>query len=651
MTKKTQNHLEDKTPADVSRNNLDRESSPYLLQHAGNPVWWQPWDKATFAAAKAADKPVFLSIGYATCHWCHVMEGDSFEKDDVAAILNRDFVAIKVDREERPDVDAIHMAAVQGISGRGGWPLSVFLTPDGQPFWGTTFLPRSAFKKVLSDISRMWHEDRENVLKSGAGLTSWLKGQGSSRAGDASPANETLKAQVQDLITKAVEEFESNFDPENGGFGGAPKFPPAMALMFLLRASNESKAAMPRQIVSTTLGRMARGGIHDHVGGGFHRYATDEGWLIPHFEKMLYDNALLTVAYCDAWQVLIDDPARDEFRRVALRTLDYIVRDMRLPESGFASAEDADSEKAEGKFYVWSWDELKEILKPDDFLAFCKRYNILPHGNFEFETHAAELEAAAGLKTLTGMNIPHLANSAPLSDASTEAILDDLLATRTKRIRPLRDDKILAGWNGLVLAALARGAATFGGNEHIKAAIDLAGFIEKNFHLGEGELVRCPVKDGRHLAAQLEDYAFVIWGLLEIYTATGTPKYLDLAVTLQAGQDRNFWDGGSGNYHDAPADDETLLFRPKSLWDQATPSGNSVTATNLLRLSRVTLDQGYEISAVKVLASAWADLCRHPRGFPWMMMAANALVTGKNHVGDTDGTNYFCSIDGCEPKK
>ena len=637
------------------RNNLDRESSPYLKQHANNPVWWQAWGKQALSWAKEQDKPVFLSIGYATCHWCHVMEGDSFEKEDVAEILNRDFISIKVDREERPDVDAIHMAAVQGIAGRGGWPLTVFLTPDGKPFWGTTFLPRPAFKKVLSDIARMWREDRDNILNGGAGLTDWLKAsQSSDNATPGSGVSDSLRSTGLDVIARAVKEFEAQFDPENGGFGPEPKFPPAMALMLLLRSWDRTRDEATREMVHTTLDRMARGGIRDHVGGGFHRYATDEAWLIPHFEKMLYDNSLMSLVYCEAWQAFSDDKVRDDFRYVATQTLDYILRDMRLAGGAFASAEDADSEKTEGKFYVWSWQELEKIFPGEGrekFLELAERYNLRPEGNFEFESHAAELEAAAGLKTLRGVNILHLSPGAPLRADGIDQHLALLLNRRSLRSRPLRDDKVLAGWNGLMLGALARCGVVFGVDEYVVAARELAGFAVTRLCDGDGSLLRMPVDSIRRHPAQLEDYAFVIWGLLEFYAATGEPRWLETALSLQSWQDKCFLDAPAGNYHDAPASDETLIFRPKTLWDQATPSGNSVTATNLLRLARVTLDPAFEARAIKLLASAWNDLTRHPRAYPWMLMALDALMTGKNHVGGQDGTNYFCSIDGCEPPK
>ncbi|NDE13647.1 thioredoxin domain-containing protein [bacterium] len=634
------------------RNNLDHESSPYLKQHAGNPVWWQAWGKEAFKWAQEQDKPVFLSIGYATCHWCHVMEGDSFEKEDVAEILNRDFISIKVDREERPDVDAIHMAAVQGITGRGGWPLTVFLTPDGKPFWGTTFLPRAAFKKVLTDIAQMWRDDRNNILTGGEGLTGWLKSKHSSD--HAIPGSDVLKSAGLDVIAKAVGEFGAQFDPVNGGFGTEPKFPPAMVLMFLLRSWDRTRDPSTREMVKTTLDRMARGGLHDHVGGGFHRYATDEAWLIPHFEKMLYDNALISLAFCESWQALSDDPSRDDFRHIATKTLDYALRDMRLAGGAFASAEDADSEKTEGKFYVWSWQDLEQLFPGEarqKFMELAGRYNLRPEGNFEFESHAAELEAAAGLKTLSGVNILHLSPAAKLQDDGVDRYLALLLKGRSVRVRPLRDDKVLAGWNGLMLGALARCGAAFGVDEYLNAARELALFTITHLRDADGSLLRMPVGNTRKHTAQLEDYAFVIWGLLEIYAATGEPRWLDAALNLQTWQDKCFLDAPAGNYHDAPASDETLIFRPKTLWDQATPSGNSVAATNLLRLARITLDGAFEAKAVKILASAWEDLASHPRAYPWMLMALDALMTGKNHVGGQDGTNYFCSIDGCEPPK
>ena len=592
-------------------NRLSKEISPYLLQHAHNPVDWYPWGEEAFAAARKENKPIFLSIGYATCHWCHVMEGDSFEKTDVAAILNEYFVPVKVDREERPDVDSIYMRAVQAMNQRGGWPLSVILTPDGKPFWGGTFFPREQFKQILGRLAEVWKTKQQDLEDSAFELMEHLKMAEDEISQETNFDSRPLKA-FKERELKA-------YDSEWGGFGGAPKFPPAMALMALMRVARSQEDDLALAAVIGTFDGMARGGMRDHVGGGFHRYSVDETWLVPHFEKMLYDNALLTLAYCEAFQIT----RSNEYKDVVETTLAYIMRDMQSPAGGYYSAEDADSEKAEGKFYVWTVDELKEVLTSEELTALKKYFPIEDAGNFHVDSRVEELEAAAGLKAVHHANIlhqqkvPHLATR---ENAEYRHLVDKLLAQRSKRIRPLRDDKVLAAWNGLMIGAMAKAHKVFGEKAWLASAEQAADFILKNMRK-QSRLMRSHRAGETRFNAYLEDYAGMIFGLIELYEASFDGRWIRAAVELQNTQDSLFWDELNGAYFDHDGEDGTVLLRGKDFMDNATPAGNSLSAWNLLRLSAATGDLARE-AKTEVILRKTADLMqRFPGSFPIMIVA------------------------------
>ena len=597
-------------------NRLAQEISPYLLQHQHNPVDWYPWGQEALARAKAENKPIFLSIGYATCHWCHVMEGDSFEKEDVAAILNQHFVAIKVDREERPDVDSLYMKAVQAMNQRGGWPLSVMLTPEGRPFWGGTFFPREQFKDILQQIAQLWRQRRSDIDDSAAEITAHIEHISSQSA-----APQAIDEQV--LATFTQHELRS-YDSEWGGFGGAPKFPPAMALMALLRQYKSQGNPQILAAIRGTLDGMARGGMRDHVGGGFHRYSVDETWLVPHFEKMLYDNALLTLAYSEAYQITHDASYAD----VVHSTLTYVLRDMQSAEGGFYSAEDADSEKTEGKFYVWTTDELLKRLSPDEWQTFQQYFSVEKEGNFTIDRRVEELEEAAGLKAVRFANILHHQKKAqiPLATEDRYAVLLQKLARlRDERVRPLLDDKILCFWNGLMIAACARAHRVFGHASYREAATRAADFVLKSLRK-EGRLLRSYRAGQARFSAYLEDYAGLIYGLIELYQASFESRWLQEAFTLQAEQDRLFWDESEGAYFETDGQDPTLILRSKEMGDNAVPSGNSLSAINLLQLSALAGDLNLETKAKKIISRSSELLKKFPQALPMLLLAVDRMA-------------------------
>lgn len=608
----------------MGKNHLATEISPYLLQHQHNPVWWHPWGQAAFDLAAKENKPVFLSVGYATCHWCHVMEGDSFEKQDVADILNKHFISIKVDREERPDVDAIYMKAVQMLTGRGGWPMSVMMTPDRTPFWGGTFVPRPQFKGLLIEVARLWDsDDRQKLITSAQEITGHLH-----EAKNLSSSKVTQSR--AELLQRSYYEANRSFDEKYGGFGDAPKFPPAMGIMLLLNYAQRSGEDNASRLAYVTLNAMARGGLRDHVGGGFHRYATDEAWLIPHFEKMLYDNGLLSLAYTRAYQI----SQNMDYESVVHSTLGYVLRDMQHEGGGFYSAEDADSEKTEGKFYVWSAKELREILTAAEYAHIAQLYNVEENGNFSFEQHAIHLEEAAGLKSIHNVNILHVRTDAELPEEKSDNVLaaafTKLRAVREKRIRPLRDDKIIVAWNGLMISAFSYAGLVFKNQKYIDTARRALDFIRKTM-IKDGKLLRIFREGQTRYAAHAEDYAFLIQGITDFYEATDEKPYLDWALALQKQQDELFMDQESGTYFDTDDSDPTLLMRPRDIVDNATPSANSVSALNLLRLARFNCDFAMEKVAQKVLDNASIDAGRYPRAFPYLLLAidyaeANAWV-------------------------
>ena len=604
-------------------NRLIHEQSPYLLQHASNPVDWYPWGDEAFERARKLDRPVFLSIGYSTCHWCHVMEHESFEDPEVAALLNDSFVCIKVDREERPDIDAVHMAVAQVMTGSGGWPLTVVLTPERRPFFAGTYIPkhgvygRPGMMQLLPAIDRAWRDDREGVLASAEKITGFL--QQMNDVGEGTP----LEPSVLDL---AQQNLSRNFDPTFGGFGSAPKFPSPHQLSFLLRRWARTGDPAALEMVETTLRGMRRGGLFDHLGYGFHRYSTDARWLVPHFEKMLYDQAMLALAYLEAYQATGDGFYAETAREV----FTYVLRDMTSPEGGFYSAEDADSEGVEGLFYVWTADELRDVLGEEAAGSFSTVYGVTEAGNFAVE--------ATGHRS--GLNILHhprplaeVARREGLAVGELERTLGEarrkLLERRDQRIRPLRDDKVLTDWNGLMIAALARGAVVLVEPEYADAAARAADFCLTELRDDRGRLLKRYRGGQAGLPAHLDDHAFLAWGLLELYEATFEARYLGEAISLSDDMLEHFADDDGGFFLTAD-DGEELLVRTREAYDGAIPSGNSVAASNLARLARITGDARYAQAADGVLRSFSRSVERAPEHFAALLTAAD-FAAGPSH--------------------
>jgi hypothetical protein len=588
----------------VSENRLARETSPYLLQHAHNPVDWYPWGEEAFARARAEDKPVLLSVGYSACHWCHVMERESFENPAIASLMNESFVSVKVDREERPDVDHIYMQAVQSMTGHGGWPMTVFLAPDGTPFYGGTYFPPEdrhgmpGFPKLLHAIADAWRSRRADVLKSGQELADSL-GQAERLRASASPLTE-------EILFSAFQGISAQFDEEWGGLGGAPKFPQPMIWEFVLRFFKRSSNPYAQRMVHTTLIRMARGGMYDQLGGGFARYSVDARWMIPHFEKMLYDNAQLASLYLHAWLAL-GDP---ECRRVCEETLDYVLRDMTDPAGGFYSAEDADSEGHEGKFYVWTADEIRAVLGTDAERALAY-WGVDRGPNFE------------GKNNLFLAGEPEPESIAPLRRR--------LLEVRSRRVRPGRDDKVLAAWNGLMCRALAEAGRALGRTDYVAAAVRNAEFLLGAMR-ADGRLLRT-WKDGRaHLKAYLEDYAMVAAALIEVYEATFERSWLDAGRGLADDMLRLFWDDKLNGFYDTGHDHERLIVRPRNLYDNAVPCGTSVAIETLLRLAVLTGESSYEARALTALRPLADLLGRHPGAFGRFLCALDFHLGPKVEV-------------------
>ncbi|HVT03325.1 MAG TPA: thioredoxin domain-containing protein [Thermoanaerobaculia bacterium] len=609
-------------------NRLIHETSPYLLQHAHNPVDWYAWGEEAFARARNENKPVFLSIGYSACHWCHVMERESFENEAIAALLNRDFVSIKVDREERPDIDSIYMQAVQMMTGHGGWPMSMFLTPEGAPFYGGTYFPPSdqrgmpGFSRILEHVRHAF-EHRQDELTSA--ISEIMKAIGpvtlSRSSADIDPA----------LLDGAAAKIAANYDPLHGGFGSAPKFPPSMTLEFLMEASNRTGDTELREIIVNTLTKMARGGIYDQVGGGFHRYSVDARWLVPHFEKMLYDNALLTRLYVHAWQ-WTKDPL---FADVVRETLGFVEREMTSPEGGFYSTLDADSEGEEGKFYVWSRSGIMDVLGSEEGTIFCALYDVTERGNFEGQNilnipREPEIVAAD-----QGISLEKLQDIAARGRCK-------LFGRRAERIRPGRDEKILAGWNGWMLAAVSEAALAFDSEKLRQEAAKNARFL-LGMMMVDGRLLRS-FKDGRaRIPALLEDYSGVAWGLIAAFEATQEFSFLEAARSLVRDILERFSDPGDGTFFDTPEDHEKLITRPKDLFDNATPSGVSMTILCLQKLSTYFDDQEFRERAGKALLAIAPLAFRYASGFGYLLCAAEASVTKPKEValtGDTESVGF-----------
>ena len=572
-------------------NRLSTERSPYLLQHAENPVDWRPWGPEVFEEAKRTDKPVLLSIGYSTCHWCHVMAHESFEDETVAQAVNAAFLPVKVDREERPDVDAVYMAACLAMNGSGGWPLTVLLTPDQKPFWAGTYLPKDQLLHLLRKAARLWREDRAGVLVTGDTLTAHLQQEGQARPGTPS----------RELVRQAVSQFAQSYDERWGGFGAAPKFPTPHNLIFLLRYAQLAKEEHAREMALHTLNNMYRGGLFDHVGGGFSRYSTDQHWLVPHFEKMLYDNALLALAYTEAFQHA-RCPIYGEITR---RTLDYVLRELSGPQGGFCCGQDADSDGVEGKYYALTPDELAQALGGVDGLRFCQWYGITPEGNFE------------------GKSIPNLLGLSQFDQDSEDmaALREQVYAYRLSRTALHRDDKVLTAWNGLAMAALARAGLVLDEPWYLDAARQTAEFLAEKLTTSDGRLLaRWRDGDAAH-PGKLDDYAFLAYGLLELYSATFDASYLTRAVGLADCLLKLFFDGERGGFYPYASNGEQLLTRTKEAYDGAMPSGNSIAALVLFRLSRLTGEMRWREAADLQLSWLAGAAEGYPAGHSFAMLA------------------------------
>jgi len=579
--------------ADSTQNRLASQKSPYLLQHKNNPVNWYPWGEEAFLLARSEDKPIFLSIGYSTCYWCHVMEQDSFETSEIGAALNKNFVSIKVDREERPDIDQIYMDAVMGMTGHGGWPMSVFLTPDLKPFFGGTFFRRDQFLQLMQKISETWQSDRDRLLESASKIAELLQER---------DLSSSEKLPDDDAIVQAFVEMESNFDYHWAGFGEPPKFPPSQQISLLLRVYQRSHNERALNLANLTLDKMARGGIYDHLGGGFHRYSVDKKWRVPHFEKMLYDNALLSFTYLEAYQVTKDSM----YAEVARETLDYILRELKSADGAFYCAEDAGEVEREGEYYVWTEKEIKDELTEPGFQIFADAYGITSEGNFE-----------------NGTNILYLTESyewAIKSDASLTAAAKRLIGLRENRKRPHKDDKVLTAWNGLTISALAKAYQVLEEESYLDCAKVAAAFILKKLFVN-GELKR-RYRDGDvQFDACLDDYAFLVEGLLHLYESDFNEDWLLWARKLQDLQDSKFWDKKKGGYFFTTA--KEAIVRKKDLIDSALPSANSTSALNLLRLNSFFGDIELQEKADAIFRLVGDAMNSHPSAFPKMLQALN----------------------------
>ncbi len=589
-------------------NRLAKEKSPYLLQHANNPIDWYPWSDEAFEKAKRENKPLFVSIGYSTCHWCHVMERESFEDQEVGDALNRHFVAIKVDREERPDIDQIYMTVCQALTGQGGWPLTVIMTPGKKPFFAGTYFPKSSrwgragLLDILEQVADKWAKDWNKLIQTSQMITEQVQFK---------PGGRLTDEPLTDIATRGYKQFKQSFDKQYGGFGSAPKFPTPHNLLFLMRYWKQTGEASALDMAQKTLQSIYRGGINDHVGFGFARYSTDEKWLVPHFEKMLYDNALLAMAFLEAYQAT----QKDFYAEAARQIFTYVLRDMTHSEGGFYSAEDADSEGVEGKFYVWSPDEVRQVLGRENGDIYCRVYDITESGNFE------------------GHSIPNLINALPeeyaqklgMETGALQQLLEDsrqkLFAHRDKRVHPFKDDKVLTAWNGLMIAALARGAAVLEDVRCREAAEKAERFIRNKLQRLDGRLL-ARYRDGESgLNSYLDDYAFLIWGLLELYRSTFQVVYLSRAIDLTHKVRDLFWDQEDGGFFFYGTDSEQLIARPKEIYDSAMPSGNSVMAANLLQLAAITGDSELEELAVRQVNAFAGTAAEYPRGYAYFMTA------------------------------
>jgi uncharacterized protein len=590
-------------------NRLINEKSPYLLQHAYNPVDWYPWCDEAFEKAKIEDKPIFLSIGYSTCHWCHVMEKESFEDEEVAKILNENFIPIKVDREERPDIDTVYMTICQAMTGHGGWPLTIIMTPDKKPFFAGTYIPkhsrygRIGLIELLQKVVEIWKENKDKVISLAEQITSEIK----------EAIEKVEKGNIIDetIFTLAYKELEENFDPEYGGFGEAPKFPTPHNLMFLLRYWKRTGNAKAIDMVEQTLKGMWLGGIYDQIGFGFHRYSTDRKWLVPHFEKMLYDQALISLACIETYQAT----GKEKYAVLCSEVFSYVIDNLTNTDGGFFSAEDADSEGEEGKFYLWEYSELEKILNQSELNFVIENFNIRKDGNYIDELK----------RSRTGKNIFHLSSELEGEKRKIwESIRLKLLKHRNNRIRPLKDDKILTDWNGLTISSLAKGYLTFGVEDYIKIAEKSANFILKNMLTNDGKLLH-RFRDGEaKINGHLDDYAFLAWGLIELYEATFKTNYLKKAIELTNKMIELFWDENNGGFF--LSENEDVLFKQKEIYDGAIPSGNSVALLVLIKLSKITGRSDLNELTFKLVETFSGTVSKHPSAYTFFLSAFDFLI-------------------------
>ncbi|MCA9407701.1 MAG: thioredoxin domain-containing protein [Candidatus Omnitrophica bacterium] len=630
-------HMEKKNIIN-KKNRLSKQKSPYLLQHADNPVDWQPWDEQALNEAQEKNKPIFLSIGYSTCHWCHVMEHESFENPDIAAVINEYFLPIKVDREERPDIDSIYMSAVTSMTGQGGWPLTVFLTPDRKPFYGGTYFPPFAkwgspgLMDILQSIHNSWITNRQKIVESSQALTDILKEYA---------LKEDARGELsENILDSAFHQFEQMYDPQYGGFGRSPKFPTSHNLSFLLRYGLRSKNKKSEQMVDKTLQAMAYGGMYDHLGGGFHRYSTDARWHIPHFEKMLYDQALLATTYLEAYQ----KTANSLYARIAKEIFDYVLRDLTDKDGGFYSAEDADSyvpeefqklsdgskeslHKKEGAYYLWRQEEIDDLLGEKDSQVFNFYFGVEINGNAQEDPHGEFIE-----KNILYINnaVEKTAQQFNITDDEVRSVIEKakavLLKTREQRPRPHLDDKVLLDWNGLMIGAMAKGARILGEDQYQEAAIKAADFLLNKLCLPDGKLLH-RYRDGETaIAGNLDDYAFFIYGLIELYQTTFDEKYLNKALELQQVMVQIFWDKARGGFFFTAQGSEDVLFRQKEIYDGAVPAGNSIAALNLIVLYHLTLDEKWQDLAAQIFQAFAQEIKKNPSSYAQMLSAFDFFV-------------------------
>ena len=605
-------------------NRLINEKSPYLLQHANNPVDWYPWCDEAFEKSKAENKPVFLSIGYSTCHWCHVMAHESFEDEEVAELMNDTFVCIKVDREERPDIDNIYMTVCQMMTGSGGWPLSIIMTPDRKPFFSATYIPKnSKYGKVgmldfIPNLQTIWATRREEINRSADHISNALM--------DLSPVSADSSPD-ESIFATAYNALELSFDPLYGGFGHNLKFPMPNHLLFLLRYWKRTKSDNSLKMVLQTLDCMRKGGVYDHLGFGFHRYSTDSRWIVPHFEKMLYDQALLAMAYTEAFQVI----GKKEYTQTVHEIFEYLIREMISPEGGFYSAQDADSEGEEGKFYLWTESEVRELLDGKTADIICQVFNINRNGNF--------IDSVTGKQSDENIlymqeSVSELAQDLGIEDGKLEETINNareiLFNARAKRIRPQTDDKILTNWNGLVIVALAKAAQVFDCPQYCDMAKKCVDFILRYMLDSDYKLMHIYREGEAKGPSYIDDYAFFIWGLIELYETTFDASYLQTALNLNDYALKHFWDYKNNGFYFTSDDAETVILRQKEIHDSVTPSGNSVSMMNMMRLARITADTDMEKKASSIIAAFYDNVETNPSGYSYLLSAYD-FVYGPCH--------------------